>query len=134
MLLLLFGDMLSLLWNAGILINNLSIFFWKILGKEKTNDIRFNPQDFRETFTAPWSPKTFELLELVYTHQYHFICVAVPDLNDWASQFRGCLSCSEVYSFRIFLRVLKENLKFFDYSHFSFLECTGIFLFFLFWF
>ena len=32
--------------------------------------------------------------------------------NDWANQFRGCLNFSEVYSFRIFLLVLKENLKF----------------------
>ena len=32
--------------------------------------------------------------------------------NDWANQFRGCLNFSEVYGFRIFLLVLKENLKF----------------------
>lgn len=66
--LLLFGDMLSLSFES-------------FLAKKKKKDIRFNYQDFRETFTAPWSPKTFEPLELVYAHQYHFICTAVPDLQ-----------------------------------------------------
>ena len=82
--LLLFGDMPSLLWNAGML-KQLTIFNFILKvpwpKKKKKNDTRFNPQDFRETFTAPWSPKTFEPLELVCAHQYHFICTAMPDLQ-----------------------------------------------------
>ena len=63
-------------------INNLQFYFESSLAKKKKkNDTRFNPQDFRETFTAPWSPKTFEPLELVCAHQYHFICTAMPDLQ-----------------------------------------------------
>lgn len=66
--LLLFGDTFSLLWNAGML-KQWRLFLLKDSWQRKTNDPRFNPQDFRENFTALWSPETFKPLELVYTHQ-----------------------------------------------------------------